>query len=221
MGIHMAKRNTPDYEAMLEEAASEAEAEADQHLLGEALEARLNALGAGGFEVGEAERLAAIAEEPHTRADGQVVGIAEGRAKPLTSQQIAFAQGVIEGKSRRQAYRDAYPNAKGADSTISACAHRLAKDSRIQRMIQAGWDETTEALADDVASTKRYVMRSLVALSKAGKQEGSRLKALELLGRASGMWQAQQAEAEKPVTAEQLRKELAGHLKLVSTAKGV
>jgi hypothetical protein len=69
-------------------------------------------------------------------------------------------------------------------------------------MIQAGWDETTEALADDVASTKRYVMRSLVALSKAGKQEGSRLKALELLGRASGMWQAQQAEAEAKQKAE-------------------
>jgi hypothetical protein len=58
-------------------------------------------------------------------------------------------------------------------------------------------------------------MRSLVALSKAGKQEGSRLKALELLGRHAGMWQAQQAAPEQPVTAEQLRRELNAHLKLV------
>lgn len=216
----MGKPASEDYQRLLDQAGDEAEGEAEDYLLGEALDARLNALTQAGLDVGEAERLAAIADAPNVRADGQVVGIAEGRSKPLTSQQIAFCQGVIEGKSRRQAYRDAYPNAKGADSTISACAHRLAKDPRIQRMIQAGWEETTEALADDIASTKRYVMRSLVALSKAGKQEGSRLKALELLGRASGMWTPQQAEAEKPITADQLRKELAGHLKLVGSAKG-
>jgi hypothetical protein len=217
----MSKAKSDEYQRLLDEAGDEAEAEADANLLGEALDERLNALEAGGFDIGEAERSAALADAPTLRADGQVVGIAEGRSKPLTSQQVLFCQGVIEGKSKRQAYRDAYPNAKGSDATVSACAHRLAKDPRIQRMIQAGWEETTEALADDVASTKRYVMRSLVALSKGGKQEGSRLKALELLGRASGMWQAQQPEAEKPVTADQLRKELAGHLKLVGTAKGV
>jgi hypothetical protein len=55
-------------------------------------------------------------------------------------------------------------------------------------------------------------------LSKGAKQEGSRLRALELLGRAAGMFRDQQAQTEKPVTAEELRRELAGHLKLV--AKG-
>jgi len=87
-------------------------------------------------------------------------------------------------------------------------------------MIEDGWTETTEALADDIGATKRYVMRSLVALSKAGKQEGSRLKALELLGRHAGMWQAQQQAPEQPVTAEQLRRELNAHLKLVGGKRG-
>ena len=53
---------------------------------------------------------------------------------------------------------------------------------------------------------------------KAGKQEGSRLKALELLGRQAGMWTAQPQAPEQPITAEQLRRELNAHLKLV--AKG-
>jgi len=92
----------------------------------------------------------------------------------------------------------------------------LSKDPRVAKIIETGWEETTEALAEDAAAQRRYVARSLVALSKAGKQEGSRLKALELLGRAAGMFRDQQPTADKPLTADELRKELAGHLRLVS-----
>ncbi len=197
-----------DYRKLLDQAGDEAESEADETLLAE----RLSALG---LEDGEAERMAAQADKPRERGDGKVIGLASKPARPLTAQQIAFAQGVIEGKTRKQAYRDAYQGAAGSDATISASAFKLSRDPRIQKMIADGWGETTEAIADDVTATKRYVMRSLVALSKAGKQEGSRLKALELLGRHAGMWQAQQQAPEQPVTAEQLRRELNAHLKLV------
>jgi hypothetical protein len=197
-----------DYIRLLEEAGSDAEGEADEILLDE----RLKALG---LETGEAEKLAALADKPRERQDGTKTGTPVKTLRPLTGQQIAFAQGVIEGKPRRQAYREAYPNQQGSDATISAAAHKLAKDPRIQKMIQDGWSETTEALADDLQATKRYVMRSLVALSKAGKQEGSRLKALELLGRHAGMWTPQTQAPEQPITAEQLRRELTAHLKLV------
>lgn len=202
-----------DYRKLLDEAGDDAEGEADESLLAE----RLAALG---LEDGEAERLAAQADKPRERSDGKVIGLATKPIRPLTNQQIAFAQGVIEGKPRRVAYREAYPEAKGSDATISAAAHKLARDPRVQKMINDGWGETTEAIADDLQATKRYVMRSLVALSKAGKQEGSRLKALELLGRHAGMWQQQQIAPEQPVTAEQLRRELNAHLKLVGGKRG-
>lgn len=148
-----------------------------------------------------------------TSEAGQSTSVRELR--PLTSQMITFANGVIQGKTKRQAYRDAYPNAKGTDQTISTAAHKLASDPRIQKLITSAWEQTTEALADDVASTKRYVLHSLIALSKTGKQEGSRLKALELLGRAAGMWQAQAPADDKPVSAEQLKRDIAAHLKLI------
>lgn len=166
--------------------------------------------------LGEAERMAESAEAPKTRADGQVIGTTEWkRQRPLTQQQQAFAEGVIQGKSLRQAYRDAYPNAQANDQSISATAARLMKDERISKMVREAWEETQEALADDAAATRRYVMRSLVALSKAANQEGSRLKALELLGRSAGMWREQAASQDKPLTAAELRAQLAGHLKLV------
>jgi hypothetical protein len=212
----MARVTRDDYEALLNEAGDAAEAEADQNLMDETIEARLMALADEGQEIGEAEQAAASAAEPKTRSDGQIVGISDTRARPLTQSQIAFAQGVIEGKSRRQAYRDAYPNSQAADATISAAAARLIKDPRIKRMIEAGWEETQEALADDIQATRRYVGRALVALSRGAKQENTRLRALELLGRNSGMFRDTVQTQEKPITAEDLRRELAGHLRLVS-----
>jgi hypothetical protein len=132
---------------------------------------------------------------------------------------MAFAAGMIQGKTMRQAYRDAYPNAKGSDQVITSAAYRLSRDQRIQTALQEAWGETVEVLAEDTAATKRYVLKELLALTKGGKQEGSRLKALELMGRAAGMFtHSTEPVAEKP-TAEQLRKELSGHLKLLDNVK--
>ena len=168
----------------------------------------------------EAERLAAHADAPPMRVDGKPKGAdAYSRPKPLTGPQMEFTKGMIIGKTMRQAYRDAYPNAKGSDQVITSSAYRLSRDERIQKTLQEAWGETVEVLAEDVSATKRYVLKELLALSKGGKQEGSRLKALELMGRAAGMFQPQGAETVEKVSAEQLRKELSGHLKLLDNVK--
>jgi len=175
----------------------------------------------GGGELSEAERLALRADPPVVRADGRVRGSEHPRPRPLTASQIEFTKGLIQGKTMRQAYRDAYPNAKGDDRTITAAAYRVSRDPRVQKSLQDAWGETVEVLAEDVAATKRYVLKELLALSKAGKQEGSRLKALELMGRAAGMFQAQEKEKEQAVSPETLRRELAGHLKLLDNVKPI
>ena len=204
-----------EYLRMLEEAGDEVEREGQEGLegrrRGDLIDERLAALQGEGL-VREAAASAAAADSPK-----RVQSISN--PKPLNKQQIAFAQGIIEGKTKRQAYRDAYPNAKGSDGTISACAHQLMQNPRVKAMVESAWEETTEALAEDMAAQRRYVARALVALSKGAKQEGSRLKALELLGRSAGMFRDQQQSVDKPITAEELRRELAGHLKLVAGVK--
>ena len=189
----------------------------------EALEAMEETDGEGWEEqadLSEAERLAAHASPPPLRADGKPKGAdAYSKPRPLSVSQMAFCTGMIQGKTMRQAYRDAYPNAKGNDQVITSSAYRLSRDERIQKALQEAWGETVEVLAEDTAATKRYVLKELLALSKGGKQEGSRLKALELMGRAAGMFQPQVAEAAEKVSAEQLRKELSGHLKLLDNVK--
>lgn len=155
----------------------------------------------------EAERLAADADAPKVKSI---------RQRPLTPKQLAFVRGIIEGKSQRQAYRDAYPDDRSADHSVSAAAAKLMKHPVISQMLEEAWSETVEMLADDAAATKRYVMRQLLAMSKTAKQEGSRLKALEMMARSAGLFREQVIDASPAPTAAQLKRELAGHLKLIN-----
>ena len=169
----------------------------------------------GHADLSEAEQLAHAAERPKTRKDGEVKGSDKPRPKPLSPRQVLFTQGVIQGKSLRQAYRDAYANDTGSDASISASANKLMKDPRIKKILEEAGDETAEHLSEDLVASKRYVLKGLLALSKKAKQEGTKLKALELMGKACGLFTPVEVQDKAPVTADQLKRELAGHLKLL------
>ena len=167
----------------------------------------------------EAEQLAHSADRPKLRKDGEHKGSDIKRPKPLSPRQILFTQGVILGKSLRQAYRDAYGNDTGSDASISASANKLMKDPRIKVILQEAWEETAEHLSEDLAASKRYVLKGLLALSKKATQEGTKLKALELLGKASGLFTPSDVQDKAVITADQLKRELSGHMKLLEQAK--
>jgi len=174
----------------------------------------------GDGDLSEAERLAAHADSPTVRSsDGKHVGSERERPRVLTAPQAMFAQGLIRGLTFRQAYREAYPMQTGTDSTITTSAYRLSRDPRIAAMLADALDETAEHLAEDRAATQRFVMRQLVHHAKAAKQEGTKLKALELLGKSAGLFTHSDADKAEPVTAEQLKRELGQHLKLVRVPK--
>ena len=78
-----------------------------------------------------------------------------------------------------------------------------------------------EALTEDAVAVKRYVIQNLLELSKNAKQEGSKLKALEMMGKSVGMFKPAQVEEEDTLTAEQLKQELAKHLRLVGNTKRI
>lgn len=165
----------------------------------------------------EAERAAAAAQGPTLRGDGKPLGSVHQRQ--LTTQQAAFAQYLIEGKAPREAYRQAYNNTSAADSTVATAAYKLRRHPLVSKMLQDAEEQTQDVLVEDTQAAKRFVLRSLVAMSTEAKQEGSRLKALELLGRASGMWRDKPEVAVKQVTAAELKAQLQGHLRLVGNGK--
>ena len=167
----------------------------------------------------EAERLARDAVPPKRRVDGELPGTA--RQRPMTASMMEFAKGLIEGKTQLEAYREAYPNAKANDRVLKSNAWKLAQDIRIQRMLQEHWGQTVEALTDDAVAVKRYVIKSLLDLSKEAKQEGSKLKALELMGKTVGMFRQAPQEEDDSLTAEQLKQELSRHLRLVGNVRRI
>jgi hypothetical protein len=172
-----------------------------------------------GEALSEAEQYAHAAEAPKRRKDGKPVGSNTPRARPLTSGQMQFCAGVIRGESLRKAYRIAFNNTTASDASISASANKLMNDERVQRVLQEAWGETVEHLVDDVVASKRYVLKGLLALSQRGAQEGTKLKALELMGKTIGMFTHQDVIEKVEVSTEQLRKELANHLRMLERAK--
>ena len=173
----------------------------------------------GAGEPSEAERLAARADAPQMRADGKPKGSEAKRARPLTVSQMRFTRGLIEGKTMVAAYREAYPAAQSADQVIKSAAYKLSRDPRVQQEMQEAWGETVEALAEDAVATKRFVLKQLLAHCKEAKQEGTKIKALELMGKAVGMFKGESEAVADKVTPEQLKRELAGHLKLLDNVR--
>ena len=167
----------------------------------------------------EAEQLAHSAESPKLRKDGEHKGSDIQRPRPLSPRQALFCQRVILGDSLRSAYRSAYANDTGSDASISASANKLMKDPRIKHILEEAWEETAEHLSEDLAASKRYVLKGLLALSKKAKQEGTRLKALELMGKAAGLFTPTDIQDKAVITADQLKRELAGHIKLLEQGK--
>ena len=200
----MSKASKAEYRAELAEAMEEIEEWGDDEDLA---------------DLSEAEQLAHAAESPKRRKDGEHKGSEIRRPKPLSPRQVLFTQGVILGKSLRQAYRDAYANDTGSDASISASANKLMKDPRIKKILDDAWEETAEHLSEDLAASKRYVLKGLLALSKKAKQEGTKLKALELMGKAAGLFTPTEVQDKAVITADQLKRELAGHMKLLEQNK--
>ena len=71
----------------------------------------------GDGDLSEAERLAAHAEAPTLSADGKTHGNEnDTRVRALTESQPLFAKGLIQGKTYKQAFKEACPSSAGTDA---------------------------------------------------------------------------------------------------------
>ena len=140
------------------------------------------------------------------------------RTRPLTRAQLTFVEGVVRGETHKLAYRNAYPGDTSTDASISTSASRLLRDKRVQKALREAQEADPEVLLDDPEAMKRFVLVQLLRCARTFKQEGSKIKALELIGKAAGLFVLRPEQEPTAVTADQLRKELAVHLKFVDIA---
>ena len=168
-----------------------------------------------GTDHDKAGQIADHIEQSEPGWDGAAAAKHGLRKRPLTRAQLAFVEGVVRGETHKAAYRAAYPGDSSTDASISTSASKLLRDQRIQKALRDAQEDDPERLLDDPAAMKRYVMTQLLRCASQFKQEGSKIKALELIGKAAGLFVLRPEQEPIAPTADQLRQELSAHLKLV------
>lgn len=135
--------------------------------------------------------------------------------KRLTVQMQMFVSCLMQGQTKVQAYRNAYNSRGGTDSTIIASANKLIKDPRISALLGSLEEAVREKVIEDAVKTRRFVMERLHDKAMNASTESSELKALELMGRAVGMFTDKVEGKIEEISTEKLKAELKDHLKLL------
>jgi heme oxygenase len=125
----------------------------------------------------------------------------------LTAQQLAFVNGLVRGESTAGAYRQAYPNDQSNAANVSVTAYRLKRHPQISKILKDAEESIAERLVEDAALVQRYVLRELISLTKSAQREGTKIKALELLGKTFGFFEPR-AETAPVMDPEKLKLDL-------------
>jgi hypothetical protein len=110
-----------------------------------------------------------------------------GKSKELTHKQKQFARHVALGKTKADAYREAY-DTEGNTKTVGNNASRLAQDTRIQVEIEAYKLAKEAEDYRNPADLRRLVIHQLTQHALDGEiNPAQRIKSLELLGKVAGV----------------------------------
>ena len=168
---------------------------------------------------------AAVAKIREKRSSkGKVIGVQEESRKQnrrLTSKMQVFVNNILSGMSPAIAYKNAYNVRTDNHATIVASANKLMADPRINTLLEALSEEYRRKVIDNAVSTREHVMAELFKHAQQAKQEGTKLKALELMGRAVGMFTDKVEQKVEEISTEKLKQELQSHLSLLDNVKPI
>jgi hypothetical protein len=146
----------------------------------------------------------------------------QGKEKRITGKMQAFVSNIANGMSPKDAYRKAYDCSRSAESTIISSANTLLRDSRINVLLESVWETVKENIVNDALATKRHVMSELFKHAQNEEaQLSNRLKSLELMGRAVGMFTDKVETKVEEISTDQLKKELETSLALLDGKSGI
>lgn len=170
----------------------------------------------------EAMRMNIAKLQEKKTSTGRVYGEKKEKEKRLTAKQRAFASYIVQGDSPQVAYRKAYDVKTVNSASVISGANKLMKDKRISALIGSVFDRTKETIIADAVATRRHVMEELFKHCENEKHNVSaRLKALELMGRAVGMFTDKVEQKVEEISTERLKDELKSHLALLDNVKPI
>ena len=158
--------------------------------------------------IGEAMQAAALETPPARTKMKRIRGVPVTGPKRVTTKMRNFASLVAAGKSPREAYRIAYDAEGKREHLVVSSASRLMRDARIQALTAEVWEHVKENIIDDNIAARRYIMEQLKSHADNAKQDSAKLKALELMGRAIGMFTDKVEQKVEEISTDQLKKEL-------------
>jgi len=170
----------------------------------------------------EAMRIAVAKVREKKTKTGKIYGVKDKEpTERLTANQQVFVQNILNGMSNIDAYRDAYDTRTDNDATVSVNANRLLKSKKISALLGSLTETFKDKVIRDAVDTRRFVMEQLYGHASEAKSEGTKLKALELMGRAVGMFTDKVEQKVEQISTEQLKAELKSHLTLLDNVKPI
>jgi tRNA-dihydrouridine synthase len=139
--------------------------------------------------------------------------------KRLTARMIHFVNLLVSGNDHITAYSTAYDVSGSTRASIIANANKLMRDPRITMQLESVLEATKQNVVESDASARRYVMQKLFdKVNEAEVSESGQLRALELIGKAVGMFTDRVETTVEQVDTDSLKKELESHLHLLENA---
>ena len=143
------------------------------------------------------------------------------QSRRLTVKMNMFVNNMLSGQSPALAYKNAYNVRTENHATIVASANKLMQDPRINTLLEALSEEYRRKVIDNAVTTREHVMKELFKHAQQAKQEGTQLKALELMGRAVGMFTDKVEQKVEEISTEKLKAELKSHLSLLDNVQPI
>jgi hypothetical protein len=138
----------------------------------------------------------------------------------VSPKQSAFAAFVAEGDSYTDAYRKAYDASNMKDQVVWNASSRLAKNKKVQLHIDALKKRDATAVKAQEKLSKDWVVQRLQDEAQNSKNPAAtRVRALELLGKTSGLFEESTHITFENRTPEDVEKELLEKLAVLFPAK--
>jgi len=166
-------------------------------------------------EISERMRASVESIKENKSKNGNISGVRQKGQGKLTAKQRLFAGLIVEGHSQSEAYRKAYDVRTDNPAVISNSAYKLAQNPKVARLLEQGIAKRTDSVINDEVATRRLVMTALLDHAQNMKAESSKLKALELIGKAVGMFTDKVEQKVTEIDTGKLKDELSQHLALL------
>lgn len=134
----------------------------------------------------------------------------------LTAKQEAFAQGVANGLTLADAYRQSYNAENMKEASIYTEASLLMDNPKIVQRVSGIQQAREDKTLHDSARLRRLVLEQLHQEAMNAESDSARIRALELLGKSIAMFTDRVEQEEGVRSSTDLEQELIARLKSLS-----